>query len=507
MIPASELSDAIVGVLILAVGLVALAFAAMRLPSRDRVPFWFGLFACLYGVRLAGGSELVRAFIPLSPIAWTHGGAFITYAILVPAALFVESLFGPGWRGLLRRLWQGLAVYATLAIANDLVRGEPRASMWLNAPAAITFATIGTAHLIAYWRWTEWSRGFRVAVIGGLLFGAGAAYETLGGTVPVEAVAMLVFVASLGYLVAERMLDGERRLVAVSRELELARQIQQSILPRTVPRVAGLRLAACCLPMSDVAGDFYDLVPWRPGSLALVVADVSGHGVPAALVASMVKVAFAAEADRLDAPGIALTNMNRTLCGRFEGAYVTACCALVDTAGGRVRYARAGHPPPLLRRADGRIERLDAGGLALVFDPAAEYTTTDVALGSGDRLVFFSDGLLEATNPRDEFFGDRRLEQLLADPAPLAPGPFLDRLVQELRAWIGRPAELQDDVTVVVVDLGEVAGVEERRRPARPGTRRPREAGRRAGLAARSGRADRTAVSAGSRALRSGRSS
>jgi phosphoserine phosphatase RsbU/P len=455
MIPASQVSDAVVGVLILAVGLVALAFAAMRLPSRDRALLWFGVFACLYGVRLAGSSELVRASVPLPPLAWSHGGAFITYAILTPGALFLESLFGPGWRGILRRTWQGLAVYAALAIANDLARGEPRASMGFNAPAVVAFATIGTAHLVACWRWTEWSRGFRIAVAGGLVFAIGAAYETLGGTARVEPVAMLVFVASLGYLVAERMLTGERRLVAVSRELELARQIQQSILPRGVPEVAGLRVASRCLSMSDVGGDVYDFGPRRPDGLDLLVADVSGHGVPAALVASMVKVAFAAEADRLEAPGVVLTNMNRTLCGMFEGAYVTACCARVDGADRRVRYASAGHPPALLRRADGRVERLDAGGIALVFEPAAEYSTTDVKLNAGDRLVFFSDGLLEASNARDEFFGDCRLAQFLADTARLAPEPFVERLVVELRAWIGHPAELQDDVTVVVVDIHE----------------------------------------------------
>jgi sigma-B regulation protein RsbU (phosphoserine phosphatase) len=171
----------------------------------------------------------------------------------------------------------------------------------------------------------------------------------------------------------------------------------------------------------------------------------------------MVKIAFAAEADRLDTPGLALTNINRTLCGKFEGAYVTACCGFFDAVNGRLRYASAGHPAPLLRRADGRVEQLDQGGLALVFDADTQYATAEVALRPGDRLLFFTDGLLEASNPSDEFFGDARLERLMADRAPVTPQQFVDQLVAELRRWAGPDTHLQDDVTLIVVDVGECA--------------------------------------------------
>ena len=317
---------------------VAIAFAAVRRRSADRTPVWFGVFGCLYGVRLAGQSQLVQPL--LAEVSWRYLDAF-----------------------------------------------------------------------------------------------------------------MLLFMISVGYFVAQRMVAGERRLVAVSRELELAREIQQSILPRALPETAGFRVAARYLPMSDVGGDFYDFDTQRADRLGILVADVTGHGVPAALVASMVKMAFAAEAERLDDPGLVLTNMNRTLCGRFAGAYVTACCGVIDPRYRTLRYASAGHPAPILRRIDGRVQPLEQRGLLLAFDATARYATAEVALSAGDRVVVFTDGLLEAANAGDEFFGDARLGHLLMAGTTLTPEQFVDQIVAELRRWVGPDTPLQDDVTVVAVDV------------------------------------------------------
>ena len=456
MISPTELSEAIIGSFIIAMGLIASASAALRLPSGDRTPIWFGLFGCLYGARLAGDSELVQPFLP--EVFWRYLDAFITYTIIVPGGLFIESLFGPGWRLTLRRTWQAAAVYASLAILHDLVRGQPGASLWLNPLMALSAGGIATAHVLAHWRRERWPREFRVAVAGGLVFVGVATYQTLGGEVQLEPFAMLVFMTSVGYLVAQRMLAGERRLVAVSRELDLAREIQQSILPRALPDLPGLRVAARYLPMSDIGGDFYDFDTQRANRLGVIVADVTGHGVPAALVASMVKIAFVAETDLLDSPGMALTNINRTLCGRFAGAYVTACCGVIDTLNRRLSYSCAGHPAPLLRRRDGRVERLDQRGLLLAFDIDARYATAEVALNAGDRLLFFSDGLVEAYNAGDEFFGEVRLEQLLVGRDAITPEQFVEQIVADLRRWVGPDTRLQDDVTIVVIDVGDHLG-------------------------------------------------
>jgi phosphoserine phosphatase RsbU/P len=191
----------------------------------------------------------------------------------------------------------------------------------------------------------------------------------------------------------------------------------------------------------------------NPSELGVLVADVSGHGVPAALVASMVKIAFAAELERLDDPGLALQGMNRTLWAKFDRAYVTAFLAHFHPSAGRLEYAIAGHPRAIVRRADGRLERLDKGNLPLTFVPGVPYATTEVTIEAGDRIVFFTDGLLEAANPAGEFFGDARLAELVAESATHDPERFVDHLVDEVHHWIGPAASLQDDITLVVVDV------------------------------------------------------
>jgi phosphoserine phosphatase RsbU/P len=190
-------------------------------------------------------------------------------------------------------------------------------------------------------------RGIAAAWTGAAIFLAIAGYETFGGTfgrplVSLEPLGMVAFVAGLGYFVAERLVASERRLLHVSQELEIARRIQQSILPREVPHPVGLAVAARCVPMTEVAGDFYDFLEYADGRLGMLVADVSGHGVPAAIIASMVKIALAAQADHAEVPDRVMTGINRALYGKFEHAFVTAVYAFVDLSARTLCYSRAG---------------------------------------------------------------------------------------------------------------------------------------------------------------------
>jgi phosphoserine phosphatase RsbU/P len=264
---------------------------------------------------------------------------------------------------------------------------------------------------------------------------------------------MLLLVTALGVFVAAKVFASERRLAAMTQELETARQIQQSILPRVLPSVAGLGVAARYVPTGEVAGDLYDVIHAPAGGLAVLVADVSGHGVPAAIIASMVKIAAAAESGHADDPARVLTGINRALCGKFERAYVTALFAFFEPAGRRLRCASAGHPPPFLRRAGGSLDTLGCGGLVLGFDPAAEYTAADATLTPGDRVVFCTDALLEAERD-DVLFGEGELQRWLAQPTDKPAGAYADALVQAAHVWARREGEsLPDDLTLVVVHV------------------------------------------------------
>ena len=461
MISAADLFGAMLGMLFLTLGLAAGAAAALRTVRHDRTLLWFSLFTFLYGLRLIARSTIVQTVGPVPAATWIVTGDVITYLILVVAALLASAALARGWR-ILRYLWMIDVAGAFIAIAWDLAVRRSGAAMPLNRVLVVVniFAAVLSVSLDT--RRRRWTRDGWIVLGGASIFAAVAVVENVRGgwfnRVDAEPFAMLILIACIGYVVVNRVFQTERRVAAVSRELETARQIQQSILPRRPPRVEGLSVAAHYDSMAEVAGDFYDFVVTPSGQLGVLVADVSGHGVPAAIVASMVKIALAVQEGEIADPGLVLTRMNRALCGRFELAYVTATFALIDPTARTLTYAAAGHPSPLLVRGMGRVESLDERGMVLGFLPDARYTSATVRdLAGGDRIVFYTDGITEASRADGEFFGDRQFSDVLTVGRSQPPDRFLATLVDRAREWTG--ADFEDDVTVVVVDWIRQAAV------------------------------------------------
>ena len=268
----------------------------------------------------------------------------------------------------------------------------------------------------------------------------------------VELFGYAVLVGCLAYVVAVYALDTEARLVSIDREMRSAERIQASILPRDMPQRSGLAMCARYRPMATMAGDFYDVVRLDDQRVAVIVADVLGHGVSASLIASMVKVAFNAEASHADDPGASLEGMNATLVSVLrESDYVTACYVLIDVATGAVRYGLAGHPPPLLLSPDGTVSPLCEGGTILGQFPAARYSSTSVNAARGSRLLLYTDGVTDAARPDGEFFGVDRLAASLFENRALSAEQYADALLESVLAWRGG-GKLEDDVTIVVID-------------------------------------------------------
>ena len=243
-----------------------------------------------------------------------------------------------------------------------------------------------------------------------------------------------------------------RQLRAIQDELETARLIQLSILPRQLPRIEGLDLAARYIPMTSVAGDFYDFIVVDEKRLGILVADVSGHGMPAALISSMLKIALAGQSAQARDPAGVLSGLNQALCGKFQGHHVTAAYALVDMEKKSICYAGAGHPPLLLRNGSaGTARDVTENGLFLGFFPQATYTSVEIPFGEGDWGVLYTDGILETTNPTEEEFGTDRFKQFLEEKPALDADSFVDGLLGELSRWSDRASgrEPEDDLTVV----------------------------------------------------------
>jgi serine phosphatase RsbU (regulator of sigma subunit) len=245
-----------------------------------------------------------------------------------------------------------------------------------------------------------------------------------------------------------------RQLAAIQHELEMARKIQLSILPREVPRIKGLEIAARYVPMTSVAGDFYDFIPVDEKRFGALVADVSGHGVPAALVASMLKIALAAQAPHAADPARVLAGLNQALCGKFETHFVTAAYVFVDMEKGTIDYAGAGHPPLVLcGKVAGSGRSVQQNGLFLGMFPQAKYSGVQVAIAPGDRCAVYTDGVSEARNRAGEEFGTDRLQALLEASPDQSADPFAERVLDALNEWTARPPGEghDDDITLLVI--------------------------------------------------------
>jgi sigma-B regulation protein RsbU (phosphoserine phosphatase) len=239
----------------------------------------------------------------------------------------------------------------------------------------------------------------------------------------------------------------------LARELELAHEIQVGMLPRTLPALPGYSFGARTLPARTVGGDIYDCFTLPDGCLGLLVADVSGKGLPAAIFAGTIKALLRAEASRPGSPGEVLQRANTHLLGMNEsGLFVTAIYAVLHPASGQLSYARAGHELPLLAEA-GRPSRQCPGGrgqpLGLFQPPQLDEQI--IPLAPGAAVLIYSDGVTDARNPAGDMLGAEALRASLDEPDANASAQTLcDRLLQNVLDFQSN-AEQHDDITLVAV--------------------------------------------------------
>jgi len=247
-----------------------------------------------------------------------------------------------------------------------------------------------------------------------------------------------------------------RQLLTLNNELEMAQQVQRSILPRETPQVPGLEITARYIPMSSLAGDFYDFIVVDEKHVGILIADVAGHGLPSALIASMLQTALAAQSSHASDPARVLSGLNQALYGKFQTYFVTAAYVFLDMNKNTVQYAGAAHPPLLLRRARTHeiIECLENGLMLGPFSDAT-YSALSFAHETGDRMVLITDGIVEAADSSGDQFGMRRLKEIVESQHDLPANRFADALFRSLSSWSERAigASQSDDITLLVVDF------------------------------------------------------
>jgi sigma-B regulation protein RsbU (phosphoserine phosphatase) len=235
------------------------------------------------------------------------------------------------------------------------------------------------------------------------------------------------------------------------RELDDARMIQRGLLPTVMPRVGGIDLAVAWQPMQDVGGDCFDILTFAP-SVGVSIADIAGKGLPAALLMSNLQAAVRAFAQEATAPASVCASVNRLLCRNMaSGRFATFCYARIEPERGQVAYSNAGHNPPLLVCADGKVETLSQGGMVLGIFPDNVYQQDVVAVAPGDRLVFYTDGITEALGPGGDEYGEERLTAAALAARAQSVEAMKDALMADVQAFTG--GKFGDDATLIVVGL------------------------------------------------------
>jgi putative ABC transport system permease protein len=248
----------------------------------------------------------------------------------------------------------------------------------------------------------------------------------------------------------DRMVEQER----LTRDVQLAAEVQKRLFPDKPPSTAGLTLAGFSLPARSVGGDYYDFFDLGDQRIGLALADVAGKGVGAALIMSVVQASLRILATEQNIPLAALAARMNRLLHRSTGssAYATFFYAQIDARTRQLRYVNAGHNPPCLLRcaADQTIEELPAGGTVIGLFPESSYEESMVELRPGDVLMAFTDGVPDALNPQDEEFGDERLKLLLRRTSHLPVDEMASAIASELKSWIANAVQF-DDLTFVLV--------------------------------------------------------
>ena len=457
-----EIAEIMSGTFFLLLGLIACSTAAIRRRGGVRTLIWLGIWSGMFGVNELARSQAIVAILP----HWLHLAtpmviALIAYLMLIVGTLsFLELSLG-NLRLVLQTLIAADLLVAIAGIHRFFATGVGDAFLSdNNLLAAITITILVSVVAIP-----KLSRqymvvsGHRLLTLGTIVFAAQALYANLANLVHwnnpaiVSSLGFAVLLLSFGYTAVAMIVSNESRLLSIDKELEIARRLQFSILPGSAPKISGLRIAAAYEPMTAVAGDFYEFIKIDDQRMGFLVADVSGHGVPAALIASMIKVAAQSVNHCAGEPAEVLRHLGSILSRHLYGQLVSAAYLWIDTAAHIARYSAAGHPPLLQwRAADATLLRIESNGLLFGVMPDCSYPEREIPLATGDRFLLYTDGVTEPENAGGEPFGDHKLEQIVRDHQSINAAELSAHLLGEVRSWQSEPLA-QDDITLIVIDV------------------------------------------------------
>ena len=433
----------IVGAVIATFGSSAVVLYAFRRRVRERFLLWFGLFSILYGIALVVRNSAFRLGFGQPRDVGLSVERFLTLSMIVPGLLLFEEFYGRGWRSSIR--WVSGIYCALVAVAMSGAVSEstsellqfPGTTLVILVPVVLTLGRIA---------------GYRPPLLansptlfaGLLAFFCGFAVDRVrhtkfGDWQSVEPYGFLALVICLWYVTAQRVIVDERRLVSLSDEMRAATKIQEAILPARPPSIENVRIGVRYAPMTAVAGDLYDFPPAPPNCIAVFVADVVGHGVPAALVAAMVKVAVSAQRGNDGEPASIIAGLNAVLCNEARKQYATAvylCLDAVNEESGdiRLQHIRLYSAIVATRPNNGYWKCWEELGFSSECERMRHMTTTSFLLTLETGFYSIRMASWKQRIAPESHLATQRFPLLLKKSRTLEPEQFVDVLLKEVLA-------------------------------------------------------------------------
>jgi sigma-B regulation protein RsbU (phosphoserine phosphatase) len=242
----------------------------------------------------------------------------------------------------------------------------------------------------------------------------------------------------------------------MAKELEIARSVQMSLLPKQNPLLEGYDIAGTCLPALEVGGDYYDFFDLQNGKIGIAIGDVSGKGVPAAIYMTLTKGILQSYANENESPKIVLSKLNRQMYSNIErNSFVSVFYAVLDMKNHKLKFARAGHNPAILAHQSREANTLlEPKGMAVGLESGDAFQACleehEIGLRAGDVITFYTDGFTEATSGRMEEFGEERLEKIISQNKFASANLIIQNVVREVKSYVGNHPQ-HDDMTIVVI--------------------------------------------------------
>ncbi|TGL63448.1 SpoIIE family protein phosphatase [Leptospira sarikeiensis] len=471
-----QMENLFLGIFLGAIGIMLVYNGFLAFVVKDSSYFFYVLYLLFYALwQLSVTGVGPQYIIPAPPTAWNDyltGFAFLSVAFsLLFTRSFLHMERETGWKNYAFLILSGFAFLGFFASLFSNIYGL---MIW-----AVSWYPFLAAVLVIYSAAIRLRKGYRPAryfllawsVL--ILFVLITALRNLSIIQDTELThwsaqfGSLVEMTLLSFALADRIktlekdslqarlenYESQLKLTEIEQELKIARELQESILPDRLPEVKNLKLSVRSEFASSVGGDFYDFQHLESGKLGIFLSDVSGHGIPAAIISSMVKLAFSIESRKNEDPAEVLRSINRSLSGKYGKHFITAAYLIIDPSNGKVVYSNAGHPPIVaIDKESGETKEIFLPGWIMGMDPNLKNSVIEFQMKPGDRLIVYTDGITEARSKNGEIFGFQRFYKLLSDHMKSDGEKLAEDLFATVRSFAGNRKHFEDDLTFLVLD-------------------------------------------------------